>query len=326
MGRHCKTCGISHEKPTGKGCTRKSNAADMADSNDDKEKSEMLLLLQELNKKMQRFEGRLTQLEGEETEKRATEEPAGREPVQQAESQMTEPPLATPDTVRADPDIMAEVDEKLASWGLLDEDQAEPTATAQTWTWSRQPKKSGAVSKGTDIIKKYIDWPHFHIKKGPNKTSPEIKDITSEEFTLGFLRMLEDPESKFDSKRMLVILRDIMEDTVDFGWASARSFYAELGLQVEKRQLSWSDEQKIMALRFTHYRTVTPNSLAGQQKNNNTQRGRACAAFQKGSCDQVGDHGPFKHICEYCLRTRNMTFPHPETECRTKRHAGSKNE
>ena len=116
----------------------------------------------------------------------------------------------TPNTLRADGNTMAEAAARLAAWGILDEDDQQRDRRLSS-------KKSGAAMTGTDTIKTVIDWPHFHIRQGTQTGMPNYDSLSSSEFVLGFLRMLRDPSSTFESGRMLEILEEVIEDSIDFG-------------------------------------------------------------------------------------------------------------
>ena len=331
MGRHCRKCGTSHEKPTGRGCSRVA-VTDGTTSDQAEQNGDMMAILRDIQSNMSSVEKRLCELE-----KADNNTTAGRNIEPQDTQAVTEPqecqqpqPMdreqvnaATPQSLRANQDAMAQVAVRLAEWGLTEDSTNDQTGDNPRWR--ARAKKSGTVSKGTDTVKDIIDWPHFHIRKGSMRTTPEYADITSEEFVLGFIRMLQDPESKYDRDRMLEILRDLMEDAVDFGWGRARAFYGMIGLDVEQRQLSWTDEQTILKMRLTHFRAETSGPYKKGQRQGNVVKNKVCAAFQTKSCDQIGDHGAFRHICDFCLRTKNQPFPHPEDECRSKMHTQPKN-
>ena len=130
--------------------------------------------------------------------------------------------------------------------------------------------------------------------------------------------MLDNPNADFDRPRMLEIFQDVMEDTINFGWDRARSFYDMVGLDVEHKKLDWNDRQELLKMRLTHVRSGFASNQVRNQKSPNAAIIKTYAPFQTGACDNTGDHGAFKHLCDYCLRVRNMSFPHPEGECKTK--------
>ena len=326
--RHCKTCGQSHEKPTGKGCQRgqRTDSAKTAKNPPDTANSgEILNILQDIQRQMASFEGRLESLEEptETSDEGEEEETQTGDNEGQQVAQAAQMPKATPDTVRQDHEVMAEAMARMAEWGLDEDGMIDKTDVPRKWR-NRQ-RKSGAVSTGMDSIKVFVDWPHFHIQKGPKQIAPELSDITAEEFVLGYLRMLDDPDSQFDRERMLSILKDILEDSVDFGWERAKAFYTMLGRQVEQRRLLWSDTEQILKLRLTHSRVSIPDTSTKPKRQTMLAKIKTCAAFQKGSCDQPADHGQFRHVCDYCLRVRSAVFPHSELKCKSKEGSNPKN-
>ena len=283
------------------------------------EQSVMMEILQDIQQRMQGVEARLDSIET--TNDAESSDTANSSP--QVTPQASAMAQATPATVRADANTMAEVAARLAEWGLQDDEDTGRGKTPPVW--GSRTRKSGTVTTGTDSIKYVIDWPHFHVRKGPKRVTPEFEQLTSEEFVLGYLRMLDDPNSKFDTSRMLQILQDVMEDAVDFGWDRARSFYGMVGLDVEHKRLDWHNTQELLKMRLTHARAGFPQGQIKAQKNNSPAKVKTCAPFQTGECEHSSDHGAFKHICDYCLRVRSLSFPHAEGECKTKKHNQSKN-
>ena len=325
MGRHCKTCGLSHEKPTGKACRRNIVQQQPTPRDKTEENPAVMSILQDIQQKLQGFESRLSNMEGSQHE---TQEQTSEEEVSDnGESdnlQHSTQRGATAGTLRQDSRNMAEVMARMAEWGLTDDEASDHAAIPQQWR--TRPRKSGSVSTGMDSIKIVIDWPHFHVRKGPKCITPEYKDVTSEEFVLGYLRMLDDPASKFDRKIMLCLLKDVLEDAVDFGWDRARNFYQFLGWEVEKGRLKWSDTQQILKYRLTHSRIVLPVVPEKTPRPNPPAKIKSCTPYQTGACDQTTDHGGYRHVCDFCLRVRSVTHQHPEKDCRSKRNATSKND
>ena len=320
MPRYCKSCNTSHEKPTGKNCrrTRQEDNSDEVQGTLGDNRA-VLEALKEIQDRMTRMETKMESRE-EDTASEANSSLPNNENSVGRERENRE---LTPQSLRKDRVTMDAVAAKLAEWGVV-EDEAQPS-TSGVLTWRAGAKKSGAVSKGTDNIKKVIDWPHFHIRQGPKRTVPTFEEISSHEFVLGFLRMIRDPASKYDKDRMLEVLSDVMEDTIDFGWENAKGFYNMVGQDIEQNKLDWNDKQALLQMRLTHSRTVLPPAQSKPNKPVGSARAKCCAAFQRGTCDQEGNHGPYKHACDYCYRTKNMFFPHPEPECKSKQFAPSKN-
>ena len=322
MRRYCKTCQTSHEKPTGKGCRKQTEMSDQESDIAHNKDNQILEALQDIKLQIHGVQERVGNLEAKQTTDfittGATAAQMDPTPLQQQGEQR-----ATPHSVRQSEATMAEVAAKLREWGLHDEGDYDGQMTSHPWR--ARIKKSGTVSTATDEVKVAIDWPHYHVQKGPDRAAPEYKHLSSEEFVLGFLRMLRSPENSFDNARMLEILQEVMEDAVDFGWERARAFYGMIGRQVEHKRLAWTDTNELLKLRLTHSRTVLPQQQSKQMKPGPKTPIKPCTPFQSGSCDQTSDHGQFKHVCDYCHRVRNLTFHHPESDCRTKRADAAKN-
>ena len=189
---------------------------------DNRESSAMLNMLTTLTEKMQAMEIRMGALEGDHNKDSHTDSETNVTPEDAygpaPEDSFGPAPAHTANTVRANRATMQAVSERLAEWGLQDQDWQGPDQNFPLWRVGT--KKSGAIIKGTDSVKHIIDWPHFYIRQGPRRTMPTFEDLTSTEFALGFLRMIRDPTSKLDLQRMLDVLSEILEDTIDFGWKS----------------------------------------------------------------------------------------------------------
>ena len=281
-----------------------------------------LELLTALNKKVQDIESRMGAMEGA----RGAGSSTVLEPQDVDDSEdddHEQPPQITPQSIRNDRATMDNVAERLAEWGLGGEGWSTggPTLTP----WRQATKKSGAITKGNDNIKTIIDWPHFHIRQGPRRTMPTFEELSSNEFALGFVRMIRDPASKLDTKRMLEILTEVLEDSIDFGWENARNYYLMIGQEIEQSRITWSDRQRMLQLRMTYSRIVLPPVSANNPKATNATRAKCCAPYQHGECDKEGDHAQFKHACDFCYRVKSKLFPHAERDCRSKKYDSSKN-
>ena len=297
---------------------------------DDNTNAEMLTLLRGMQQQMNTMQERITTMEGNQSNVKsatpgepvqATGGAIANEAPQQATGQSEQ--RATPDSLRLNTAAVAEVAARLAEWGLAEEEQG-ATGTAAP-PWRHRTRKSGTVTTSIDVIKHSIDWPHFHVRKGPTRSPPEYAQVSSEEFTVGFLRMLRAPESTFNKERMLEILLEVMEDAAKFGWENARAFYGVVGLEVEHKRIEWTDKQEILKLCLTHFRNAEVPAMLKTNRVVNMGNVKPCASYQTDTCDQNNDHAPFKHVCDYCFRVRNLTFHHPESECRTKRLHSPKN-
>ena len=326
MPRYCKTCQTSHDKPTGRGCNRNVELVQQAEPAHPDQQNAMLAVLTDIQQQMLTIQQRLSSVEaGENQPQVAVDKTVSnlQVPTQNPAQHTENTTRATPETLRMDPATMADVAAKMAEWGL--QEDVGDTPRQGTHPWGIRRKKSGTVSTGTDVIKKSIDWPHFHIRKGPTRTPPEFKQLTSEEFVVGFIRMIRSPGSTYDNDRMLEILQEVMEDAADFGWEKARAYYGMLGLDIEYNKLDWADKHEMLELRLTYAMTLSQDTQTKTSPTNPRQPTKPCPSYQSGSCDQLSDHDHLRHVCDYCFRERNFTFHHPESECRTKRLHDPKN-
>ena len=65
---------------------------------------------------------------------------------------------------------------------------------------------------------------------------------------------------------MLEYLTDIMEDSQDFGWPSAKGAHAVLMCKMEQDKIQWHETAKIDRVRRAHAQKVGPNSNYNQKK------------------------------------------------------------
>ena len=226
---------------------------------------------------------------------------------------------ASPSSLREDARLMRQAAERLARLQIDDSDQEDELPISSR---RAQGKKSGSLMLASDTVKKRIDWPHMYVRRtvGGKRRSVAYADLRVEEFVYGFLCMLENPKCKMDSKRMMTILRDMMQDTIDFTWQNALGFYEMVGVDVEYGVLLWSDTDRIKEMRMTYARTTFPDKKenkegAKAQPKMAPAAMKCCAAYQKHACEHARDHLPFSHACSYCHRMFNTIARHPETDC-----------
>ena len=77
-------------------------------------------------------------------------------------------------------------------------------------------------------------------------------NLSIQEFTYGYMQMIDQPGAKFDRGVMWDLLKEIMEDAVEFPWSNVRNFFWIVGSQVENDRLDWADVLKIKRLRAKH--------------------------------------------------------------------------
>ena len=123
---------------------------------------------------------------------------------------------------------------------------------------------------------------------------------------------------------MLDYLINLLEDSTDLSWASAKASHAVLLCRMEQGEIkSWAETEKIDRVRRAHAQRHLPAS-DGSSRNGEKTHGSGkmvpCVYFNKGSCMQKQSHetkGTFyKHICLYCWQKEAKAFPHTQTECK----------
>ena len=179
-------------------------------------------------------------------------------------------------------------------------------------------KKSVAVSKATDKVVKESDWPHYHITRGVDLMPSSYDELSLDEFCLGYIRMLRDPDSKFNLHVMLEILENLLEDTVDFSWKNVKGYYKSLALAIEQGKLKWEDTAAIQKRRFTQCRVFKPNLKSASEirfVKTMPQGGSCCKLYQAEECDRDEDHFPYVHACLYCWQHKHGLHKHNESQC-----------
>ena len=339
---HCKTCGQQHGPPTGKHC-RNARIADITGV------QELLPVLMEIKNKLNNVDEKVTNVDErvkkvEEKQLSGGDVVSGQLPVDSEGSDdgdVEEMPeqmgatggedYVTPAALRKDIRAMRKAAERIERMQDTDSDDGlEDITTKKT---SRNGKKSGTMLVASEVVKSRIDWPHMYVTRltGGGREGVPYKQLRIEEFVYGFLLMLESPKCTWDKDTMLVILRMLMRDTMDFAWENARAFYEMVGHDVEAGVRKWTDSDEIFNLRLLHSRvSLTEKKEQKEGKKPNSYRApatpaRPCALYQRGTCEHNRDHPPFSHVCAYCYRATGMMCRHADTECIRKNSDDSKN-
>ena len=227
----------------------------------------------------------------------------------------------SPSALRDDARAMRRAAERIAQFHIDDDDEDNPLAHA---TSKKAGKKSGSTMLAADVVKKAIDWPHLYVTRlaGESRDPVPYSDLRTDEFVYGYLMMLKNEACKWDKDRMLEILEMLMQDSMDYAWGNARTFYQQLGLDVEKGVRQWSDREGVRDLRFLHSRTGNPTKKEpprDAKKPNNAKAAsnntKCCALYQLKTCEHNRDHAPFAHACAYCSRVTGVHYKHPEADC-----------
>ena len=310
----CSTCARYHARPTGKNCQwanmELQQEPEVAETHSPELAQTLLAIttqMDALSKKMEAMENRTP----------ATTPDTGIAGIQveQAAVSTTEPPQRTevPSTneLRRDYDVGREVNRRLAEMDLLDD----TTDTQRSGTPRLRGKRSGAARTVQDTIVHDIYWPHFHIYTPPGAEPMTYPALSILEFTYGYMHMVDQPDSKLNRQVMWEILKDLMEDAVEYPWQNVKNL---AGSHVENDRMEWSDTEKIGKLRVKNsQKHETVNNPASQQTQSG-ERLKPCAPYQQGTCTEKADHGGLKHMCANCYKVKSVPYPHPEMNCRRK--------
>ena len=210
------------------------------------------------------------------------------------------------DTIRTSDAIQREVDHRLASL--------------------RNPPKSGKAfaklksQRGGDVdvlIRNRVAWPHESVLSGTSRQRVTYDQLSLPQFVQGFCKnMLQEPDLGV-RHHMLTYLSELMEDTVDFSWQSAKAAHAVLLCDMEQGNVSWQETHKIDRIRRAHAQRHTA-IRQNQSRSTSGSKPWFCKQYQSGNCSHKRDHelnGRLqKHICSFCL-SLGKVFSHPEKDC-----------
>ena len=335
----CKTCGRVHAAPTGKKCPYReqdlaqANAEPATEQNDDSQTNLMLQIKAQLDNiasEVQILKEKDELRESSASEQGAVGGQCEQDNIGRGQEATTENEYLTPGSIRSDVRAMQRAAERIAQFRLEDSDEEDNGLFSLS---RRNGKKSGAVMLASDIVKKRIDWPHMYVNRltSGNRAPVPFKELRMEEFVYGFLTMLKAPKCPWDKEVMLEILRMMMEDSMDYAWESARSFFELFSIDVEQGTKSWANDKQIMDMRMLHSRTIFPDKKEvkeGKKATNDKTappNTRYCALYQIKNCGNGRDHPPFVHACAYCGRITGTLYRHPESDCFRKAADQAKN-
>ncbi len=299
----CKTCGVSHTPPTGKGCTKNKDIISDMD-NHAMNMTNLIDMISEIKDSVKGFAERLDVVE---------------------KNDAVTTTKTTASTLDSDNVLQKHVKARMSELQLVDssDDSTDEEATRK----SKLSKKSGRSKTANDVITKQINWPHYYVYRGPDRKPATYEDLSLAEFVHGYIScMNQDRVNPATKVRMLEHLQSLTKDAAQYPWESVRNFHAIVLHQHELDRLTWDDTSAVQQLRDT-YVTHQPASTPARNGNGNLSSvtARFCLPYQTGTCHNQGDHatskGPVKHMCAYCFNTTKMHFHHPENQCRKKQYS-----
>ena len=316
----CTACARSHERPTGKHCRWQHIEQQEEQAQPEARAEPDIDVVATLNSLKEQIDSLGRQM-GDRQSNTSGAASLRADPIQQHHviDQAASPAVGQREIpsirdLRRDYCVEREVNRRLAELDVDDEVLEPPRQGSRR----SRGKRSGAARTVQDKVVRDIDWPHFHIYTPPGAEPMTYERLSVQEFTYGYMLMVDQPDASFDRQVMWELLKILMEDATEYPWENVLNFFGVVGSHVENDRMEWSDTEGIAKLRVKQSQkhdvvAVIPTAAAPKQ-----EKIRYCGPYQKGSCPERGDHAGLRHICAYCFRVKSAPYPHPEAECRRK--------
>ena len=209
--------------------------------------------------------------------------------------------------LRGNTEIQSEVANRLKQ---LEQQNIQPTG--------KHSLKSGRYRAADTQVNFYVSWPQEYVYVGPNRKTVAYDDLTSEQFTLGYLRIVQRQPADVKAS-MLDHLTKLLQSSIDFNFNIARGSHAVILQEIERGSFTWRDSDDIERTRLLYTNKV--NTTDSVNRTSEVKR-VVCSHYNSGKCTQHTDHRKdnlmFRHICTYCYRTVKKAYSHPETSCHRK--------
>ena len=309
---HCKSCNSIHQRPVGKACTRppvEATTSQASISESDRESdltynsipalqdplTALMSKLDSIERQQKQIVDRIVRIESKETVMPPSSSPI-RKPMSEPEV------IPSLDFLKTNNEIQTEVASRIRQ--------------LESRNMHSNPGKNSLKSvrfRSADTqVSHYVAWPQEFVYVGPSRKTVQYDDLTSEQFILGYLRIIQRQNS--DTKNiMLNHLTNLLQSTLDFSFEIARGAHAVILQEIERGTLTWQDTEDIERTRSLYTTKITS---ADSFKGSSDTKRVVCAHYNAGKCRQQNDHRKdnilFRHICTYCYRVAKKTYSHPE--------------
>ena len=306
----CGKCDTVHERPVGKKCknsTVKEATGSVVQNVSDDVNQQILTELQALSGRMSKLEKKVNDQDSAPSRMSTSSRSASLLNESDQEDDMVMPSLSSLKSSQA---IQRQVDARIK--------QLQQT-----------PEKGKFRSQrgGSDnvFVKHEVAWPQNHILGGSTKSRVQYDSLSISQWVSGFATIIRDEANEQVRDKMLEYLADIMEDSHDFGWASAKASHAVLLCKMEEGKINWWQTDKIDRVRRVHAQKICQQSnMSGRRQS--LPKIMPCRYFQKGQCSHKSDHETngqaYRHVCSFCF-SQGKSNPHALKDCR---RSNSKNE
>ena len=130
-------------------------------------------------------------------------------------------------------------------------------------------------------VKHKVPWPQNHILAGASKSRKTYDSLSTFQWVSGFCAIIRDESNVETKNSMLEYLSELMDNTQDFGWTSAKGAHAVLLCRMEEGKVNWAMTEKKDRIRRAHAQKVVNHP---SKKSNSELPGVPCKFFQNQKC------------------------------------------
>ena len=228
---NCIKYGGNHTRPINRNCKIEKDKASTMDTN-----TQILKELQSLSGRMAQMEDRMEAIVSRSSPARShtSSLASQKSPVNQRSQPDIESPeqdllLPTLKNLRQSRSKQEQVDSRIKELQGLDKGKFKSQRGGSETIW----------------VKKEVAWPQNHVLGGNSKTRVNYDSLTISQWVSGFATITRDEDDLNVKKKMLEYLAEIMEDSHDFGWSSAKGAHAVLLCKMEEGRVTWEETHQI---------------------------------------------------------------------------------
>ena len=119
--------------------------------------------------------------------------------------------------------------------------------------------KSQHGGKEQIMVKNQVPWPQYYVLAGTSKSRVIYDNLSTFQWMSGFCSIIKEECDVKVKNAMLDYITDIMEDTQDFGWRSAKGAHALILCRMEEGKVNWLISEKLDRLRRAHAKKIMTN-------------------------------------------------------------------